>query len=288
MKGTDETVDDIADFDPDNPSAGKNVFLSDSVTGSPRHLKLLAHNGLHIVQAMGLPTVFITLTCNPKWPEIRERLFPSQTAFDREDITCQVFHAKVSSFMANLRVGKYFGGAKIVYEMRVIEYQHRGLPHAHIVVRLDNHPDQEDVITWIDSHIQTTMPVIDMETYSDNHKLHAIIEQNMVHVCANAVNGCLNANGVCRRGYSNQLLRPETLISLEGYPVYKRIRHEDLNVVPYNPQVCLLQHPNKHMLYSHIIVSYADIHGLERPRQRGILWIRLQRAIPLQVSLQGK
>jgi hypothetical protein len=58
-------------------------YLNDSITGSPRHLKALAKNALHIVSEKGKPHCFLTITANPNWPEIQERLFPGQTAYDR-------------------------------------------------------------------------------------------------------------------------------------------------------------------------------------------------------------
>ena len=51
-------------------------------------------------------------------------LLEGETAYDRADIACKVFHAKVDSFMHNFRKGKYFGPChEIVCEVRVIEYQ---------------------------------------------------------------------------------------------------------------------------------------------------------------------
>ena len=44
-------------------------------------------------------------------------------------------------FLHNLRNGKYFRGDTPAFIVRVIEYQERGLPHAHIVVRLKNAAD---------------------------------------------------------------------------------------------------------------------------------------------------
>jgi hypothetical protein len=64
-------------------NVNSKTFLNDSVTGSPRHLKKLAMNALHIVSEFGKPHCFLTLTANPNWPEIQERLFPGQTAYDR-------------------------------------------------------------------------------------------------------------------------------------------------------------------------------------------------------------
>lgn len=97
-------------------------FLAESFTGSPRHLKKLAQNALVIVSELGPPTVFITLTCNAKDPVILARCFEGQSAFDRAEIVTQVFHAKLSAFLHNLRHGKYLGG-RVSYLMYVIEYQ---------------------------------------------------------------------------------------------------------------------------------------------------------------------
>jgi hypothetical protein len=39
------------------------------------------------VQAKGKPNLFITVTCNPDWPEIKDNLLPGQSAQDRTDLT---------------------------------------------------------------------------------------------------------------------------------------------------------------------------------------------------------
>jgi hypothetical protein len=125
---------------PDQPGyreTGK-TFLSSNFHGSRRHLRKLSTNGLIVVSEKGNPHLFITLTCNAEWPEIKDRLFYGQTAFDRPDVTTQVFKARLSAFKQNLRAGKYFRDEtqrwsthEVEYEMMCIEYQHRGLPHAH-------------------------------------------------------------------------------------------------------------------------------------------------------------
>ncbi len=141
--------------DNDNPDGNKkkSTFLASSFNGSPRHLNDLAHNALTIVTELGKPDIFMTGTTNPLWPEIEERLFKGQTAYDRPDIVCEVFHARLEALLHNLRSGKYFGFRATAYDIRVIEYQHRGLPHFHLVFKLQNMPDREDssaVIAWID------------------------------------------------------------------------------------------------------------------------------------------
>ncbi len=87
--------------------------------------------------------MFLTVTCNPKWPEITSRLLEDQSAFDRPDITVQLFHAKVKALMHNLCHKKYFR-EEVFYEMRSIEYQHRGMPHTHIVLVLKGVPREDN------------------------------------------------------------------------------------------------------------------------------------------------
>ena len=52
----------------------KSSYLPDSVNGSQRHMSTLAKNALVLVSEFGCPHVFLTLTCNPEWPEILSQL----------------------------------------------------------------------------------------------------------------------------------------------------------------------------------------------------------------------
>ena len=64
----------------------KKSFLGSKFHGSRRHLKSLSTNGLIVVSERGEPHLFITLTTNTEWPEIKEQLFYGQTAFDRYSV----------------------------------------------------------------------------------------------------------------------------------------------------------------------------------------------------------
>ena len=166
-----ENDDDLGDLGPNDPGGvdsqysakgprGAPSFLPDSATGSPRHLKCLAENALTLVSEFGPASLFITLTCNTNWPEFKERLPAGQTAYTRPDITCEVFHQRLEAMKHNLRQGKYFDG-QTAYIIVVIEYQERGLPHAHIVIRLCNTPSHEDLPActgFIDKYISAELP----------------------------------------------------------------------------------------------------------------------------------
>ena len=55
----------------------------------------LFQDAMAIVRALGKPDLFVTMTCNPKWPEITKHLLPGQDAKDRPDLVARVFNLKV-------------------------------------------------------------------------------------------------------------------------------------------------------------------------------------------------
>jgi len=113
-------------------------------------------------------------------------LFPDYLmCINRPDIVVLVFHARLEALLYNLRNGKYFN-SKTCYIIRVIEYQFRGLPHAHIVFRLENgpcHSDERECIAWINKYICTRMPDLNAHS-SNNDRLHVqLLSENMIHKC---------------------------------------------------------------------------------------------------------
>jgi len=86
------------------------------------------------VQKFGKPDVFITFTCNPRWPGITENLGTYTLANDRPDLVARVFYVKLKALMHDITVGRIFGNVNAyVY---TVEFQKRGLPHAHILIIL--------------------------------------------------------------------------------------------------------------------------------------------------------
>jgi hypothetical protein len=122
----------------------------------------------------------------------------------------------------NIRHGKYFDGHEKIYTFHVIEYQYRGLPHAHLVVRLDDahgidDPNREDLIYFVNRHFVADMPRFEGEEYQNVHtedgtlafteeyKRNAVevVCMNNTHTCSTAINGCKKEDsGICKRGYS--------------------------------------------------------------------------------------
>ncbi len=71
---------------------------------------------------------------NPKWKEIEESLLPGQTANDRPDIVARVFQLRLKRLMDQLIKEGVFG--EVDGYLVTIEWQKRGLPHAHILLIL--------------------------------------------------------------------------------------------------------------------------------------------------------
>jgi hypothetical protein len=57
----------------------------------------------------------------------------------------------------NICNGKYFGGRELTYHFHDIEYQYCGLPHAHLVARLEDaydidDPNCDNLIDFVNKH----------------------------------------------------------------------------------------------------------------------------------------
>ncbi|GFX79541.1 ATP-dependent DNA helicase [Trichonephila clavipes] len=89
-----------ADFDPN--SLGQMVILPSSFVNSARYLHEYTQDAFTYVRNYGRPDLFITMTCNPAWPEITRELIPGQNSTDRHDLTARVFKVKVKKLVALL------------------------------------------------------------------------------------------------------------------------------------------------------------------------------------------
>ena len=159
-------------------------------------------------QAYGNATFFITFTANPTWPEITSALLPGQTWSDRPDIVCRVFKAKLDDMIARIKQGTAFklpNGAPwpSMYIMYVVEFQKRGLPHAHIAVRLcyDQPRSAADIDRLICAKLPTvtscTAPAEDCDC--DNHRVVRTVLSKMVHRCSKSY--CVDEHGVCAKHF---------------------------------------------------------------------------------------
>lgn len=61
---------------------GLRVILPSSYTGGDCAMAQIYQDSMAVVRVLGKPSLFITVTANPKWKEIQDQLFDGQTASD--------------------------------------------------------------------------------------------------------------------------------------------------------------------------------------------------------------
>jgi hypothetical protein len=143
------------------------------------------------------------------------------------------------------RCGKYFrdanGSPQLAYILSVIEYQHRGLPHAHIVYKILNvGATIAGKEKWMNEHIQARFPAplppdAAMDDVVKQAKYEELIESYMIHKCIGGERGCKDDKGYCKRGYMDHQCTTQTKVDLvSGFPIYARPFERDLTVVPHN------------------------------------------------------
>ena len=81
---------------------GNKIILPSSFSGSARNMMQLFQDAMRIVSEYGKPDLFLTMTCNPVWPEIQRHLKPGQSAEDRPDIVSRVFKLKLDAMLAQI------------------------------------------------------------------------------------------------------------------------------------------------------------------------------------------
>jgi len=145
-----------------------------------------------IVQQMAKPDLFVTMTCNPYWPEITSQLLHDQTPQDRPDLTARVFHAKLDALKKDLYQNGVLG--RVIGRIHVIEFQKRGLPHAHILLIL--HPeDKLQTPEDFDRVVRAELPDAQEEP-----RLFEVVRRHMMHGPCGPFNPrapCME-NGVCK------------------------------------------------------------------------------------------
>ncbi|XP_019186531.1 PREDICTED: uncharacterized protein LOC109181233 [Ipomoea nil] len=225
-------------------STGKRIILPSSFTGGARYMIQNYQDAMAICRFIGYPNLFITFTCNPKWPEIQRFVEKRNLkAEDRPDIVCRVFKLKLDCLIKEIKNGKLFGRVKAV--IYTIEFQKRGLPHAHILLFLQATTDFADP-AFMDTIISAEIP----DKHSDIEYYQAV-EEFMLHgPCgvARIKSPCM-ANGKCSKHFPKRYI-DASHFDQDGYPLYRRrddkktikkngIELDNRYVVPHNRYLLL-------------------------------------------------
>jgi hypothetical protein len=195
---------------------GKRVVLPPSYTGGPRAQYQGYQDPMTIVREYGKPDLFITKTCNPTWEEIAEKLPPGQTAQDRPDSVARVWQLKLVVFLADLDQGIL---GQVEARLYVVEFQKRGLPHAHILTILAD-AGKPRARELIDKMVSAEIPDMDA-----NPQLYETVLTCMMHGLWGAANPscvCMK-DGKCTKGFPKPLAEV-TKGDVNGFPEYRRRR----------------------------------------------------------------
>eukprot|EP00889_Picochlorum_renovo_P007403 jgi/Picre1/34433/NNA_001901.t1 len=181
--------------------------------GSRAYFRKKRYDTYALARAFGNPSLFITMTCNPNWPEIQREIRHGQAAQDRPDIVSRVFHAKLRQLKDDLIKGKVFGEAKaLTYR---VEYQ-RGLPHVHMLLWLE-----DQAITTTGEGIEKVSRAWIPDEKVDPHGYHMVASHMMHGPCDGR---CLR-DGRCCRDFPMEF-RDEMTVpngsARGGYPIYRR------------------------------------------------------------------
>jgi hypothetical protein len=167
------------------------VVLPATFKGGPRYYNQCFHDGINIVNQIDSPCLIGTMTCNPEWREVKENLEFGEKPFDRIDLLDRVFKMKLNALIEDIFEKHVFGYA--IGKIVVVEFQQRGLPHAHILVILD--PNDRPVCSEdFDNLFQATIPDKDKEPL-----LFSLVSEHQVHDCEKG--NCIDEDGNCRFHY---------------------------------------------------------------------------------------
>ena len=225
--------------DHQQPTIGRKI-LSSSYTGSPRWYNAKFQDGMAICREYSKPDFFITMTCNPNWPEILLELKDGQSAQDRPDIVARVFKLKKDQLMQDLKTGGVLG--KVVAHMHVVEFQKRGLPHAHILIILDSQ-DRNITPEFVDSVVSAEIPPSPKDTddpimAAEREHLRSIVLKNMIHGPCGATNPkcpCME-NGRCTKNYPKEFMKETVVDPDNNYATYRRRAPKDGGLQVVDPK----------------------------------------------------
>lgn len=96
--------------DRDPSMVGKRIVLPSSFTGGSRYMQQNYQDAMAICRWAGYPDLFITFTCNPKWPELTSYLATlNLRAEDRPDLVSRMFKIKLDHLIREIKKGNIFG-----------------------------------------------------------------------------------------------------------------------------------------------------------------------------------
>jgi hypothetical protein len=164
------------------------------------------------VHKFGKPNLFVTFTCNPKWKEVIDVFLPQQITKDRPKLVTHVFNLKLDALLKDIKDGVF---GNVIAKIWVIEFQKRGLPHAHILLILD---EASKLHTTEDYDSMVSVEISDPIRHPEAHET---VISCMVHgPCGpNFLNAQCMEQGKCKKRYLRSFSK-ETRCDVDKYLEY--------------------------------------------------------------------
>ena len=202
---------------------GTKVLMTSSIPGTPKWLKKKCDEALALHRQFGKPCLFITMTCNSAWPELRTLPMMDDPVQQHPKynpmLLCRVFNHKKEKLLKLIYKYGIFG--EVLGKVHVIEFQKRGLPHCHLIVWLKEQ-DKLDSIDKIDQAICAEIP------REDEPELRELVVGQLIHgpcgdinpysPCMKVVNGVYKCSKGFPKPYNNRTYIGENSL----YPEYMR------------------------------------------------------------------
>eukprot|EP00918_Siedleckia_nematoides_P087190 GHVU01191799.1.p1 GENE.GHVU01191799.1~~GHVU01191799.1.p1 ORF type:complete len:1705 (-),score=120.63 GHVU01191799.1:910-5910(-) len=213
--------------DGDHEPIGRRIetILPQSYIGGMRNIYKRYRNAMALVTSLGSPSLFITVTCNPNWPEIRNslKMLPSgrvQQPADRPDLLARVFEGKLRSILREVVQEQLFG--RVIGYVGVVEYQKRGLPHCHVLVILE----EPERFSTLPNRLQEIDDCVVAEI-PRRGELQDLVVEFMVHGdCeSNEAAPCRAATGACRHRFPQRFQQRTTRCRRTKKVCYRRRQH---------------------------------------------------------------
>ncbi|GBM73420.1 hypothetical protein AVEN_143088-1 [Araneus ventricosus] len=179
-----------------------------------------------MVRKFSKPDLFLTFTCNPSWIEILNCMEGVERPEDRSD-NVRVFNIKLKELLEDICKYGIFG--TVLAYIYVIEFQKRGLPHAHVFLTLDSESKirtKDDIDKFVSAELPD--PCTDL-------RLFQIVTKCMVHGPCGTINinsTCMR-DGQCYKSFPKQF-KDDTEENVNGYPIYRRRATEPVQVGKYS------------------------------------------------------
>ena len=189
-----------------NPQDIQNMLKKDkaytflkNIRGSPPYWQKMFYELLAMIQTLGIPTWFLTLSAaDMKWPEVIQAIAAQyQTIYTEEEVlalpwriksmwlrsnpvtAARMFQYRLDTFVTTFLKSNAEPIGSVVEYVIQIEFQARGSPHAHTLFWIKDAPklgysQEEDVKAFIDKYVSCSLPDYDEE-------LRNLVESLQVH-----------------------------------------------------------------------------------------------------------